>query len=179
VSTTAQTSRPAIQSEPSNLHWTSNADCIWDKRLVRAAFYRLPLHWRVKIQRWCILFSTLRSFRGHIAVLRAKKRMSVDAGPAFESASNGLCVWDKQTLGRIQGIQRLEAKHPWASIVDREIFLMGFDTGVECLRHTDLRNESLASNRTLATSPPQPSSPSSGAEETLPSIEGGTHHSNE
>jgi len=73
----------------------------------------------------------LRSFRGHIQILLSKDEPDVDLGLSFERDGHGNLVHCALTQARSDGIAKLEAKHPWVSFVDMQLFLEGFDLGVQ------------------------------------------------
>jgi hypothetical protein len=69
------------------------------------------------------------SFRGHTQTLLARKHWGVDLGPLFECSPDGCLVHDKRTDARNCGMQELVLAHPWANMVDMQIYLEGFDKG--------------------------------------------------
>lgn len=66
----------------------------------------------------------------------------VDYGPASVCRPDGSAirlrdgspVLESRTQARMNGIDTLLAKHPWLDLVDRQIFLDGFDTGEQYVR---------------------------------------------
>jgi hypothetical protein len=70
-----------------------------------------------------------RSFLGHTRTLLAKKHWGADLGPVWEHLPSGHLTPNVRTNARDLGIQELVLRHPWASSIDREIFLEGFDVG--------------------------------------------------
>ena len=90
-----------------------------------AAFRFLGQHlW----ERLYILFSSFRCFLGHIHTQLAKERVSVSLGPAMQLHCQSYRP-NRRTLARRQGIEKLQAIHPWADFQTLEIYLMGFDAG--------------------------------------------------
>ena len=68
----------------------------------------------------------------HMQTLRTRKNLLLDFGPAFSYQLDGRLVTDEKTTARIQSIQNLQATYRgWVGVVEAEIFLMGFDAGVE------------------------------------------------
>jgi hypothetical protein len=108
--------------------------CILLRMVWLAVLRRIPRSWMKKFERWCIYLSVLHSLREHIGILRATKHLRVDLGLALELSPDGGLVPCKLTYGRSQGIQTLTATYPWASLVDCQLFLLGFDTGAEWMR---------------------------------------------
>jgi hypothetical protein len=53
----------------------------------------------------------------------------VDYGLSFERDADGRRVLRKRTENRMSGIDNLLKTHPWASEMEEEIFLLGFDRG--------------------------------------------------
>lgn len=84
----------------------------------------------------CGLRQEVRSFLGRTRTLLGRKRWLVLLGPALERGSTGHLRSNRDTDARSQSIQQLIARHPWASTIDVEIFLWGFDMGEESARHT-------------------------------------------
>jgi hypothetical protein len=77
----------------------------------------------------------LRSFLGHIEELLAKRYGTVDLGPMLQQLPSGYLIPDMRTLTRNEGITALEKAHPWASNIEAEIFLEGFDWGERYAHH--------------------------------------------
>jgi hypothetical protein len=78
---------------------------------------------------WCIWNGAARSFAGHIRIQSSKERLAVDLGPAPVLTPDGSLIDQPATRARVASIENLSAKYPWIDIVDRRIFLMGFDAG--------------------------------------------------
>lgn|ERR1039458_708726 len=53
----------------------------------------------------------------------------VDIGPAFRRLPDGSIQTEPRTNARSQGIDTELAKFPWLDLIDRQIFLDGFDAG--------------------------------------------------
>ena len=81
------------------------------------------------------LLSSLRCLYGHIRTQLAKDRVSVSLGPALERQSESYRP-NRRTGARRQGIENLQAIHPWVDLISLEIFLMGFDVGEQWGLHT-------------------------------------------
>ncbi len=88
-----------------------------------------------------ILFSSLQSCLGHIRTQLATGRGFVSLGPSMEQLPQSYRR-NPRTLARKQGIENLQATHPWADLQDLEIFLAGFDAGEQYILCT------VESNRT-------------------------------
>ena len=73
--------------------------------------------------------ATLRSARGHWKTHTGKGFRAVDLGPALRQLEDGTYQPIGRTTARIECTDRLLAKHPWADVVDLQIFLDGFDAG--------------------------------------------------
>jgi hypothetical protein len=63
-------------------------------------------------------------------------RRGVDLGPLFETLPDESVRWCKETLNRKSGTRRLQEVFPWASPVDLQIFLLGWNTAVATLACT-------------------------------------------
>jgi hypothetical protein len=95
--------------------------------------------YRRSIQRWCIARTLYRSLRGHIREqLAIEGKPEVGLGSAYLEDTSGRLQPNMRTYVRILGIQSLNAKYPWASPVDLQIFLSGFDDGERLARDTSL-----------------------------------------
>lgn len=70
-----------------------------------------------------------RSFVGSMKELLSKTHCGVDLGLALERLPCGCLVQNERTNARHQSIRALVSLRPWASTIDREIFLEGFDAG--------------------------------------------------
>jgi len=73
------------------------------------------------------LLSEIGSLFGRIRIVLSKTE--VDYGPVYEPLPSGCLVQNKRTNARIDGTLALMKRHPRASMVDRLIFLEGFDEG--------------------------------------------------
>lgn len=78
----------------------------------------------------CALRLATRSAVGHMAVLLSKKQWAVDLGGS-RRRPNGFAVPDERTIFRSRCIQELNSRYPWANMVERTLFLEGFDKGEE------------------------------------------------
>lgn len=73
-----------------------------------------------------------RSVAGHSRTLLARKNLRLDCGPAMQSLPNGCLAPNEKTIARSESIQNLRATYPgWVGVLEAEIFLMGFEAGVE------------------------------------------------
>lgn len=79
----------------------------------------------------------IRSFRGHMSVLLARKHWTVELGRGVQRLPNGCLTPNERTIYRSQCIQELATRYPWASMVERTLFLEGFDKGELFARRTD------------------------------------------
>ncbi len=77
----------------------------------------------------CALQSEGRSFLGHIKTQLGRRHWCVDLGPVYERLPNGCLSQHRRTEARSDGMRELESDHPWASTVDLQIYLEGFDKG--------------------------------------------------
>lgn len=88
---------------------------------------------------WSISCRTLVSAYGHWRTRIASKSQTVAFGPAFRRLPDGSLQPEERTIARSSCIDNLLATHPWADVVDVQIFLAGFDAGEQwCLRNRDL-----------------------------------------
>lgn len=78
----------------------------------------------------CRWYASYRSFRGHIRIQSAKETARVHLGPSVQFRDRCYQA-NLRTLARAEGIEKLQAIHPWVDIGDLHIFLMGFDVGEE------------------------------------------------
>lgn len=92
---------------------------------------------------WYVLKTSVRSFLGHIETLRNTKQWGVDLGPVLECHDSGHLVENRRTIARNRGMQKLIALYPWASNVDVDIFLRGFDMGEEFGLHKSDMSENI------------------------------------
>ena len=72
----------------------------------------------------------IRSLGGRIAIQNGKS-LGVVLGPGFERLPTQHLVPCKRTRARILDIQSMHAQWPWASMVDLQIFLAGWEKGAE------------------------------------------------
>ena len=80
---------------------------------------------------WYIWASSVRSFRGHIA-LQSPRESDPGVGPLFVRGAEGEPFRrSTRTLARMVYIEMLLATYPWVDNSDLRIFLMGFDAGEE------------------------------------------------
>lgn len=95
---------------------------------IRSSIHRIGLLW--KTQPW---------------------RYPVDLGRAFEKLPSGHLVRSSRTACRISDTQKLLSSYPWASSVDLQFFLAGWDRGCESAlgspdsysEYTDVRTSTL------------------------------------
>lgn len=76
------------------------------------------------------ILSEVGSFRGRIET-RNEKNFVVDLGPAYQTSPNGHLVPCTRTRARIRDTQSMLSSRPWASPVDLQTFLEGWDKGAE------------------------------------------------
>lgn len=101
---------------------------------------------------WYIWRNAHNSCRGHIRKQSPRELPFVDYGPCLESDDSGWYQPNKRTNARKRYTQMLSAIHPWLDMVDRQMFLMGFDAGEQwslctmgnglCKRHQDVDKDS-------------------------------------
>lgn len=97
-------------------------------RLVRSLLRLMALRlWNI----WCIWSGAARSFVWHIRIQSPTETPHVDLGPQFEQNPDGSFLYRLDTHARAEGIKSLSAKYPWVDMVHRQIYLMGFDAGVQ------------------------------------------------
>ena len=85
---------------------------------------------------WSICSTTLASAYGHWKTRIGVKSRTVVFGPAFRRLPDGSLLPEERTIARSKCIDNLLAIHPWADLVDVQIFLEGFDAGEQWCRHT-------------------------------------------
>jgi hypothetical protein len=68
----------------------------------------------------------------------------LDLGPMFEESRTGEIVPCKTTIARIQYIEFLIARFPWASDADILLALDGWDQGTREFLHTEGRDNEVA-----------------------------------
>lgn len=76
-----------------------------------------------------VLRLSIRSLVGHIEILLSKNLYCY--GPVVEEDTKGHLFWNRRTCARVQSIQELRARFHWASSIEEEFFLLGFDKGEE------------------------------------------------
>jgi hypothetical protein len=69
------------------------------------------------------------AFLGRMRILLAEKFWSVELGHPLVELRNGRLVRSNRTAARSHGIRQLRSRYPWASLVEHESFLAGFDAG--------------------------------------------------
>jgi hypothetical protein len=77
----------------------------------------------------CIWISGFYSWRGHIRIQSPTELPSVDFGPCLDSDCNGRLSLNTRTLARKLYTKKIAAIYPWMDMVDRQMFLNGFDAG--------------------------------------------------
>jgi hypothetical protein len=95
-------------------------------RYSESVFRKIPLAMKLKL---CgkICASSFRRFLFRIRSMRTYKPL--DFGAALRSQEDGSWQANERTDARIQSIDKLLAKHPWADYEDARMFLEGFDAG--------------------------------------------------
>src|SRR5450755_2974447 len=119
--------RPATQS------YRQTQDANWRKPYAHSRKSWLAWIWRLRLLAYslstlhrigCVLQSEIRSLFGRIPISLSRTQW-VDFGKAFERLPNGSLSPNKRTADRIAGTRELMSRHPWASSVDRLIYLEG------------------------------------------------------
>jgi hypothetical protein len=77
---------------------------------------------------WYALRCAYRSYRGHMALLRARGELVVDFGQAL-LLSNGHLIRNTRTDTRSLGARTMLTSRPWANTTDVLSYLEGFDAG--------------------------------------------------
>lgn len=85
--------------------------------------------WRFCLRFWYALRQEGRSFLGHMKTLLATKQWGVDLGSLGAYLPDGRLIPNERTKAHSLGIQELSSAHPWASSIDKEIYLEGFRAG--------------------------------------------------
>jgi hypothetical protein len=82
------------------------------------------------------------------ALLRMECRFDVlpecwthDVGPCFERDSNGNLQPNRDSDARMRDIQRFQTERPTATLFDSELFLAGWEAGVQYVRHTSCKED--------------------------------------
>ncbi len=81
----------------------------------------------------------------HMRLLLSENEFFVDYGLSFERNEDGGRVRRKRTQARMNGTDSLLRKYPWASVIEEDIFLLGFDRGEEFAQSSLGKSESQAS----------------------------------
>jgi hypothetical protein len=115
----------------SNDHVLTRRDSLHTLRLASLAKqWRQRLHESVLVRLWYALRLEGRSFAGRMRTLLSIKHWGVDLGPLWEAVpSERQFDLNRRTNARSQGTRNLIGDYPWASSVDLQIFLRGFDVG--------------------------------------------------
>lgn len=97
-------------------------------RFRRALSWLLCLWYSKIVVRIGVLLQEGRSFLGHISVRFAGMRfVSISQDPALDPTSHP--AFRTYSRARICHTQQMLASHPWASLVDLQLFLEGWDKG--------------------------------------------------
>ena len=70
-----------------------------------------------------------RSLVGRIQTLLSRKQWGVTTGPDTVCLLDGRVLKNRRTAVRKRGIEELVSRYPWASTIDLQMFLDGFDLG--------------------------------------------------
>jgi hypothetical protein len=97
---------------------------VW--RVLPDGSVRLVMRW---LRFWYALRYEGRSFFGHMRLLLATRQWGVDLGPLGAHLPDGRLIENEQTKAHTLGMQELSSLHPWASKIDKEIYLEGFQAG--------------------------------------------------
>lgn len=114
------------------------------QRYALSQFHRRSLVWWSRHPVLHAILVEYHSLLGRIQNLCRKQpwRSHVDLGPAMKTLPNGHLAHDTRTLARIHGTQTMFSTTPWATLVDLEIYLAGWDKGAEwALGKEDFCNE--------------------------------------
>ena len=66
-------------------------------------------------------------------------------GLVYQESPSGHLILNKRTKARVLSTQEIETDYPWASSVEAEIFLRGFDAGEQfAVRPADTGQQELA-----------------------------------
>jgi len=104
----------------------------------------LRTRWYALCRVWYVLKLSSHSFVGHIGILLSKSSSEFDYGLMVEEAPSGVLCWNRRTCARVRGIRELTALYCWASSIEEQIFLSGFDKGEEfALRLVDMPLEEI------------------------------------
>ena len=121
-------------------------------RNIRESVWRVLPDGMVRLWKLCLRFGyALRleggSFLGRMSLLLATRQWGVDLGSLGAYLPDGRMIENEWTKARSLGIQELSSRHPWASSIDKGLYLEGFQAGEEFARRTvglDLGTEARA-----------------------------------
>jgi hypothetical protein len=82
-----------------------------------------------------------RSFVCRTRTLLAIEHEGVDLGSVLERLPSGHLIQNERTSARSCGIRELVSAHPWASNIDLQIYLVGFDAGERFAHRNSDRRE--------------------------------------
>lgn len=94
----------------------------------------LVRHFPRAIALWQELSSLLVRIR---TIWSSKKKLGINMGPHFERRSDGsvqICI---RTQRRIQDIEKVFQSQGWGTILDRQLFLLGWDAGFQFQSHPE------------------------------------------
>lgn len=131
------TSRAARSCPPPESAGGAPYKQIWGQRRLFSTAQLLLDLWYLLRDALHILFSSFRSFRGHISLQSPREAYGPSLGKAFVRGEDQSLQRNSRTLARSFYIEMLWANMPWIDMVDLRIFLMGFDAGEEWRHHTD------------------------------------------
>lgn len=72
---------------------------------------------------------------------------SVDIGSCFERDSSGNLRPNRDSNARMRGIERFQTERPTATQFDWELFLAGWEAGVQCVRDTSCTADTAGKSR--------------------------------
>jgi len=130
-------------------------------RRLRVALWRVRTGAR-QIRAWsnqlaCAIWSELRSLPSRIALLRSNKLDQVLVfGKAFEVRPGQLPLPNRCTHARIRDTRLLQETLPWVTVVDRFLFLEGWNRGFEFGRSYDTSDLGTEQMRTPTLFPSSP-----------------------
>jgi hypothetical protein len=113
--------------------WVRLMDVLWGNFRVKILALKVSLNFPFRFLRYVRyeFLPEFRSFLGHIQTSRKKQiaRYGVDLGQVWKMDSSGQFVLCMERQNRIHDMRLMYASRPWASLVDLDLWMEGWNMG--------------------------------------------------